>query len=214
MSKFFLSKRFMMSKRFLITILVVLFLFFFFGGTFRTYLVLGGSDAPTFLSGDKVIINRSTFDLTIPFTSFRLLSWGKPERGDMVLCRLPRNGDEDYWLKRIMGIPGDTIQIIRNKIYINNKSLKYEVLKKESFNIEGKTVTGDLYALESGQGLNHTVAYSEKSGFLSDFGPIIVRQNHYFVLGDNRDNSLDSRIYGLVKRDNIFGKYVFTLSRI
>jgi len=203
-----------MSKRFLFTILVVLSLFFLFVGTFRTYLVLGASDAPTFLSGDKVIINRSAFDLTLPFTSFRLLSWGQPERGDMVLCRLPKNGDDDYWLKRIMGIPGDTIQIIKNKIFINNKPLKYEVLKKESFEISGNVLTGELFAMESGHGLNHTVTFSEKNGLLSDYGPVIVKPGHYFVLGDNRDNSLDSRIFGMVSRENVYGKYIFRLSRL
>jgi signal peptidase I len=204
----------MMSKRFLFTVLFVLLLFFFFVGTFRTYLVLGASDAPTFLSGDKVIINRSAFDLTIPFTSLRLFSLGRPERGDMVLCRLPKNGEDDYWLKRIMGVPGDTIQIIRNKLYINNKPLKYEVLKKESFEIAGNVITGDLFAVESGDGLNHTITFSEKNGLLSDYGPIVIRPDHYFVLGDNRDNSMDSRIFGLVERENVYGKYIFRLSRL
>jgi len=205
---------FVWSKKYSLIVTILVILLSVFIGTFRTYLVMGASDAPTLFSGDKVIINRSAFDITFPFSSIKLFQWTNPQRGDMILCCLPKNGNEDYWLKRVVGIPGDTIKIIKNRLFINNKPLKYEILKRESFEISENIITGDLFAVESGFGLEHTIAYSDQEGLLSDYGPVIVKSNHYFVLGDNRDNSMDSRIFGLVSRENVFGKYIFRLSQV
>jgi signal peptidase I len=182
-------------------------------GNFRTYLVLGASDLPTFYSGDKVIINRSAYDVTIPFSSFKLFPWRKPDRGDMILCYFSRTGTDEFWLKRIIGIPGDTIEIRKNKIYINHQPMRYQVLKKEGFDLPEKDHIGDILAIETGLGLNHTVAISETENIISNFGPLIVMDNHYFVLGDNRANSLDSRFLGLVNRNEVFGKYLFRIYR-
>ena len=114
-----------MNKRFLISVLFVLFFFIITLGTFRTYMVMGASDAPTFSSGDKVIINRSAYDITLPFSNLKFMSIGQPERGDMVLCKVKKRGNGDYWLKRIIGLPGDTIELRQNKIIINRQPLKY-----------------------------------------------------------------------------------------
>jgi len=182
-------------------------------GNFRTYLVLGESDLPSFISGDKVIINRSAYDLTLPFTDQRIFPWRNPNRGDMILCYFKKNENKDFWLKRIIGMPGDTIRIKNNKIFINRKQLKYEILKKETFRDYNQNEFGELIAIESGYGLKHLVTYSETENILSNFGPLVITNGHYFVLGDNRVNSLDSRFLGLVPRQKIFGKYLFRLYR-
>ncbi len=182
-------------------------------GNFRTYLVLGASDLPTFYSGDKVIINRSAYDVTIPFSSLKVFPWRKPGRGDMVLCYFTRTGTKDFWLKRIIGIPGDTIVIRKNKIYINRQPMRYEVLKKDGFTLPETEEVGDILAVESGMGLYHTVAIPESESIISNFGPMVVQDDHYFVLGDNRANSLDSRFLGLVNRNEIYGKYLFRIFR-
>jgi len=182
-------------------------------GNFRTYLVLGASDLPTFYSGDKVIINRSAYDMTLPFSSLKLFPWREPARGDMILCYFTKTKADDFWLKRIIGIPGDTIEIKRNKIYINHQPMRYQVLKKDGFDLPGQDDVGDILAIESGFGLNHTVAMSETQNIISNYGPMVVADDHYFVLGDNRTNSLDSRFLGQVSRDEIFGKYLFRIFR-
>ncbi len=182
-------------------------------GNFRTYLVMGESDLPSFISGDKIIINRSAYDITIPFSNIKIINWQKPDRGDMILCYFTKSDNQDFWLKRIIGIPGDTIQIKRNKIYINRKQLKYEIIKKESFDIQFDDSMGELIAVESGRGLEHFVTFSESENILSNFGPMIISVDNYFVLGDNRTNSLDSRFLGLVPREDIFGKYLFRIFR-
>jgi signal peptidase I len=176
-------------------------------------MVMGASDAPTFMSGDKVIINRSAYDISLPFSNLKFISIGQPERGDMVLCKVKKRDQGYYWLKRIIGLPGDTIELKQNKIYINRIPLKYEFLHKESFEPVEENLTGEYFARESGQGLQHNISFSNKNGLLANYGPIIVKLNHYFVLGDNRDNSLDSRLFGMVHRNNIYGKFLIVLSR-
>ena len=192
----------------LLVLLVAAFL-----GNFRTYMVMGESDLPTFTSGDKVIINRSAFDLTIPFTNMKIFPWRAPSRGDMILCRLEKKSSGDFWLKRIIGMPGDTVNIRDNKVFINNIPLKYEVLRKENLPVAHAQELGDIVAMESGLGLAHTVTYSRTENIISNFGPLVVAEKHYFVLGDNRFNSLDSRFLGQVPRQEIFGKYLITIYR-
>ncbi len=202
-----MNRKFLLGSFFLVVFLCV------FIGTYRTYIVLGASDAPNFSSGDKVIINRSAFDITFPFSSFKLMEWNQPKRGDMILCSVTGNEAGDYWLKRVVGIPGDTIEMRTNKLFINGKALKYEVVRTEDLQSLVKKSAGTIVALESGAGLNQIIAYSHKNSYLSNFGPEVVLPGHFFVLGDNRDNSMDSRLYGMVNRNNVYGKYVFTISR-
>lgn len=201
-----------MPKKRYFNYLIFAILLIIFAGNFRTYLVMGESDLPTLNNGDKVIINRSAYDMTIPFTNLKILPWHAPARGDMVLCYLKKKGNGDFWLKRIIGMPGDTIQIRSNKIFINNKQLKYEVLKKESLSQQTAGL-GDIVAIESGMDLKQTVSYSSTENILSNLGPIVVSHNHYFVLGDNRYNSLDSRFLGQVPRKHVFGKYIIRIYR-
>jgi signal peptidase I len=202
----------MLNRKLLIAGFVII-IFVLMLGNFRTYLVLGASDLPTFYSGDKVIINRSAYDITVPFSSHKLMSWRSPNRGDMILCNFTRTGTSDFWLKRIIGIPGDTIEIRKNRIFINRQPMRYMVLKKDGFDLPDHDEIGDILAIETGFGLNHTIAMSETENIISNFGPMVVKKGHYFVLGDNRTNSLDSRFLGLVNRNEIFGKYLFRIYR-
>jgi signal peptidase I len=141
-----------------------------FIGNFRTYLVFGESDLPSFASGDKIIINRSAYDITIPFSDFKFKEWRKPERGDMVLCYFDKSDKTDFWLKRIIGLPGDTVQIKKNNIFINRQQLKYEIIKKETFNSNINSSLGELIAVESGKGMDHFVTFSESENILSTLG--------------------------------------------
>ena len=99
------------------------------------------------------------------------------------------------------------------KVYINNTPLKYEVLKKESLSTGKLDALGEIVALETGMGLEHTVTFSDAENIISNFGPLVVADHHYFVLGDNRFNSLDSRFLGQVPRQYIFGKLLFRIYR-
>lgn len=202
----------MPKKKYFNFLILVAFLIVFLGN-FRTYMVMGESDLPTFISGDKVIINRSAYNITIPFTNIKLIPWRSPSRGDMILCYLKREENGDFWLKRIIGLPGDTVQIRSNKIFINNQQLKYEVIKKDSILTPFINDLGEILAIESGLGLEHTVSYSKTENIISNLGPLIVSEDHYFVLGDNRYNSLDSRFLGQVPRHHVFGKYIFRIYR-
>ena len=202
-----------MSKQKHINYLILALLVIIFLGNFRTYLVMGESDLPTFESGDKVIINRSAYDVTIPFTNLKFFPWRAPARGDMILCYMKKSNNGDFWLKRIIGLPGDTIQIKGNKVLINHTPLKYEILKNESLASVPPGALGEIIAIETGMGMAHTVSFSETENIISSFGPLVVADEHYFVLGDNRFNSLDSRFLGQVPRQHIFGKYLFRIYR-
>ncbi len=169
-----------MQKKFLTAIFFTVIILFIILGTFRTYMVSGNSDVPTFISGDKLIVNRSAFDLTLPFSSLKIFRIGKPERGDMILCQVREKDQKYYWLKRIIGMPGDTIELRQNKIYINRAQLKYEFLSKESFNIKDKSLIEEYFARETGMGLEHIISFSDKGGLLANYGPIVVRPKHLF----------------------------------
>lgn len=192
-------------------VIILLVILLFLTGNFRTYMIVGASDLPTFMPGDKVIINRSAYDLTFPFSSVKLLPLGKPQRGDMVLCHFSKSDMNEYWLKRIIGLPGDTVEIKQHRITINHQPVRYEILKHDGFEIPKGAEIGDILANEKGLGLNHTVAVTATANIISSFGPVIVTRDHYFVLGDNRINSLDSRFLGLVNRKDIFGKLLFRI---
>lgn len=91
--------------------------------------------------------------------------------------------------------------------------MKYEFLAKESFEAVEENLMGEYFARESGYGLYHNISFSTKNGLLANYGPIVIKHNHYFVLGDNRDNSMDSRLFGSVHRNHIYGKYLLILSK-
>lgn len=201
----------MVSRNYLIFLSIISLWLFIVLGTFRTYLVLGGSEAPTIMSGDKVIINRSAYDVTLPFTSRKLVSFQDPVRGDLVLCIIPEARSADYWIKRVIGLPGDTIEIKNNRLVINGITPDYLNIESGcafSMNIPPKS----RIFLEKGLGLHNTVTCGTDGNFYSEFGPVVVEQRHYFVLGDNRVKSMDSRIFGSVPRECIFGKYLLRIS--
>jgi len=183
-------------------------------GTFRSFLVAGPSDAPTLLKNDLVIVNKSAYDLVVPFTRYKMVRISNPERGDMIICKIPDKDETEIYLKRVVGIPGDTIQLIQNKLIINGTLLDYEVFKKEDIMTSNPDYLGELIAREKGMGMDHLISFNTGPVGYANFGPVVIDRGNYFVLGDNRDNSIDSRMFGLISRTAIFGKYILTISNI
>ena len=199
------------NTRFVVSVFLIIFLLTLISGTFRTYLVLGTSDIPTLFNGDKVIINRSAYDLTIPFTDLRLIRLKDPERGDLVLCSIPEIIQNEYCIKRIIGLPGDTIEIISNKLVINGKKMRYADIHLDLPDSALNNIHNYQFAIESGLGLENGIVYNTIINALSNFGPVVIEQGHYFLLGDNRINSMDSRLLGHIPRSAVLGKYYFRI---
>jgi signal peptidase I len=196
------------SRSFFPVLLVVLILRSFVAEPFR---IPSGSMMPTLLVGDFILVNKFDYGLRLPLIHTKIVPVGEPQRGDVVVFRYPENPSIDY-IKRIIGLPGDKITYDGNKLYINGKLVK--------------TVPDGIY---KGEGPNHLMGGAHKEieylprrngtvvkheililpqvpvSSLPD-ATVTVPKGHYFVMGDNRDDSNDSRFWGFVPEGNLVGR--------
>lgn len=165
-----------------------------------------GSMNPTIVQGDRVFVNKLAYDLKVPFTTWHLAEWGNPQRGDIVVFFSPANGE--CLVKRVVGVPGDSIELRNEKLFINGRASEYQSLPADA----GKDVPADklgarVFAEESANGIHdHPVMILPQIMARRTFGPVIVPPGKYFMMGDNRDNSSDSRYWGVVDRKEIVGR--------
>lgn len=166
--------------------------------------VPSGSMKPTILEGDIIFVNRLAYDLKVPFTTIHLATWGAPKRGQIVILNSPSDGDR--LVKRVVGIPGDTIEMRNNVVYINGKALTYKPLNpRYAAALSTQARASHRFELEDLGTEPHPVMVMRGGSQESNFPAIKIPPHKYLVLGDNRDNSADSRYFGLVDRDAILG---------
>lgn len=161
--------------------------------------------APTIVEGDYLFVNKLAYDLKLPFTNIRLLTWANPRRGDVVTFFSPVNGLR--LVKRVVAAPGDVIEMRGDRLYLNGVAAEYtRVDEAAAWDMDAAVRQGNLFAMERepGAGQSHPVAMAPSSASHS-FGPKIIPAGKYFMMGDNRDNSFDSRYFGLVDRKQIVG---------
>ena len=154
-----------------------------------------GSMKPTILEGDRILVNKLAYDLRVPLTHVSIFRFADPKRGDIVV--FDSTAADTRLVKRLIGLPGDIVQMQDNRLRINDIEARYS-------NVEH---TADaIFAMESYAGMTHRIelAATGASQF-SSFGPVEVPQGQYLVLGDNRDNSADSRVHGFIPREEIVG---------
>ncbi|MEW8508239.1 MAG: signal peptidase I [Candidatus Thiodiazotropha sp.] len=157
--------------------------------------VPSGSMKPTILEGDRILVNKMAYDLRLPFSQISLLKWGDPERGDIIIFD---SAIADMRLvKRVVGLPGDWIAMTDNHLWINDRKLGYR---------EDPTHLGSSDKIEDLLGIEYRIRWLGTDSRLSSFKPLRVPQDHYLVLGDNRNNSADSRVIGFVPRREIVGR--------
>ena len=156
----------------------------------RPYRVAGSSDLPSFLDGDLVLVNRAAY-------AFRL-----PARGDVVLVRLP--GSEQPVFKTVIGLPGERLEVHADRVTIDGRALRYGRIAPAP-----EILPGSILARERGSGLDHLVVISPAD---RHFGPVLVPEDHYFLLGSNRAASNDSRHYGPAPRHSIRGEVYLNFS--
>jgi len=164
-----------------------------------------GSMNPTILEGDLIYVNKLAYGLRFPLTFYRLAKWSDPSRGDIVVCFSPE--DESRLVKRIVAIPGDRIEMRNNVVFLNGKPLTYTKIDlKYAEQLTSKLRNRSILATENLDGTTHVVMSIPSISAIRNFGPIIVPKDRYFVMGDNRDNSKDSRYFGFVERKAIIGE--------
>ena len=159
-----------------------------------------GSMKPTIEEGDRVVVNKLAYDLKVPFTTIELFKWGDPQRGDIVVLFSPQDGTR--LVKRVVGTPGDRIEMRENELFVNGRAAKWKEIGTKEDNEQGSS----LVAEENLVGLTHRVMFTPQMPAMRSFGPITVPKGSYYVMGDNRDNSNDSRFIGPIERRRIVGK--------
>ncbi|HUT31482.1 MAG TPA: signal peptidase I [Sedimentisphaerales bacterium] len=164
-----------------------------------------GSMNPTILEGDLIYVDKVAYGLRFPLTLHRLAKWSDPQRGDIVVCFSPEDGTR--LVKRIIGLPGDTIELKNNRLFLNGQPLNYRPVDSRYIDVlSPKQKNTSILATEDLDGLAHPVMSTPAFRAMRNFGPATVPQGYYFVLGDNRDNSRDSRFFGFVERNAIVGE--------
>ncbi len=159
---------------------------------------------PTILEGDRVYVNKVAYDLKVPFTTWHLAEWSNPRRGDIVVFFSPYDGKR--LVKRVIGLPGDTIELRNDRLILNGEPVEYKPIAEELLrDVAPADRANHLFAAEQLPGRPHAVAAFPGVPARRDFGPDRVPAGHYFMMGDNRDDSFDSRYYGAVARNRIVG---------
>ena len=191
-----------------ILILVILFR----GFVFEPFRVPSNSMMPTLLTGDFIVVNKFDYGLRLPITNTQLIVFSAPERGDVAVFRYPNYERNTAYLgvdfiKRIIGLPGDKISYQNDRLTINGKAVSYSEIGSYKGVDSGRAMSGYDLVREEIEGANHDVLLSPIKPS-SQFPEITVPEEHYFVMGDNRSNSGDSRAWGYVPESYIIGKAV------
>ncbi|MDA7867388.1 signal peptidase I [Akkermansiaceae bacterium] len=165
-----------------------------------------GSMNPTIQEGDFVFSNLLAYDLRVPMTDFRIAQWDEPDRGDIVICFA--SDDDTRLVKRVIGVPGDEIEMRNLRVLINGVPLGYGPLSEEATaGMRSELRAQSLFATENLDGREHAVmALPGVDSPYRSFAGKVLGEGEYFVMGDNRDNSKDSRIFGVVEREKIVGE--------
>jgi len=172
-----------------------------------------GSMKPTIVEGDRIFVNKLAYDLKVPYTTRQIAAWGDPERGDIVVFFSPADGKR--LVKRVVGLPGDSISMRDNRLFINGKEIEHEPLDQEA---AGESAHGSTrhkgFFMENLDGRRHPVSIAGDRPSFRSFGPVRVPGGSYFMMGDNRDYSADSRYFGFVERRRIVGCASFIVASL
>jgi signal peptidase I len=172
-----------------------------------------GSMKPTIMEGDRIFVNKLAYDLKIPFTTAQIAQWDDPKRGEVVVLYSPFDGKR--LVKRVVGIPGDKIELKNNLLYVNGRRMNYDLLDPSTvLDIPPEDRPYFHFTLEELSGRKHPVMTTPGRPSLKSFDLIVVPADHYFVMGDNRDNSFDSRHFGTVHRNKIVGRAVAVVASL
>ena len=191
------------ARSFFPVILIVLLLRSFLVEPFR---IPSNSMMPTLLTGDFILVNKFSYGIRLPVLNAKVINISEPERGDVVVFRYPKDPSVDY-IKRLIGKPGDHIEYRDKKLFINGQPMKQEYIGSYRGVGSGISMTGDnLFVENLGADVNHQILIDTRRQYGPSDMQFDVPKGHYFVMGDNRDNSNDSRFWGFVPEANLVGR--------
>ena len=181
---------------------------------FQAFRIPTGSMKDTLMVGDFLLVNKFVYGIRTPdringidieIPHIRLPAFKKPKRGDIIIFEYPRDPSVDY-IKRCIGLPGDTVEVRNNNVYINGRAEGEQTLVGKEYD-PVEEATFFCYKIKRQGNSSYTIRHrADGWSKLSSFGPVVVPSGHYFMMGDNRDNSSDSRFWGFMPQENILGK--------
>ena len=166
--------------------------------------VPSGSMRPTILEGDVVFVERVAYDWKLPLTDISLRRTGEPRRGDVVTFGSPRDGTR--LIKRIVAVPGDTVELRGDRLILNGQPATYAPVDEVAETLVPGVAVRGLREIEQWGDQRRVVQFLPEVRARRDFGPVVVPADQFFMMGDNRDNSDDSRYWGFVPRGLIVGR--------
>jgi signal peptidase I len=185
---------------------------------FEPFNIPSGSMVPTLLVGDYLFVSKYSYGYSrhsvafgLPLFDGRVLAVGEPERGDVAVFKLPRDDSTDY-IKRIVGLPGDRVQVVRGILHIDGQPVRRERIEDVTVAERGVPISYRQYVETLPNGRQHRILEITDTGSLDNTPEFVVPPGHYFMMGDNRDNSLDSRVtslVGFVPAENLVGRAEF-----
>jgi signal peptidase I len=199
---------------------VILIVFLLRSFVVEPFKIPSGSMIPTLQVGDFILVNKFTYGIRLPIINEKIVELNQPQRGDVMVFRYPQDPSMDY-IKRVIGLPGDTVAYIDKRVFVNGKELSLEPLG-DYLHKERMTYAKEF--IESVDGRKHRILLEEGTGpvpvaarfpfhencsYNANGMTCTVPPGHYFMMGDNRDNSSDSRVWGFVPDRNIVGKAFF-----
>ena len=173
---------------------------------FEPFRIPSGSMMPTLLVGDFILVNKFDYGLRLPVVNTKVIPVSEPERGDVVVFRYPQQPEVDY-IKRIVGLPGDTVRVEDQSLWINGEPVPLETAGRYDgdANLKHAGLTVGIERLPGDDGPHHILM--DPSRHLG-VGQWTVPEGQFFVMGDNRNHSNDSRYWGFVPESNLVGKAV------
>jgi signal peptidase I len=200
---------------------VIAIVFFLRSFVVEPFKIPSGSMIPTLLVGDLILVNKYSYGVRLPVIHTKILDLGSPQRGDVMVFRFPRDPSMDY-IKRVVGVPGDTVAYLDKRLSINGQEVplqpagEYYDSERLTYSPQYSEKLGTLdhkilTELEKPSFISAVDAfpYRDRCEYLSNGVRCVVPPGHYFMMGDNRENSLDSRYWGFVPERNIVGKAFF-----
>ncbi len=187
----------------------------------EAYVIPSQSMLPSLLIHDHIFVNKSVYGIRIPFSEKWLFEFGKPKRGEVIVFKYPRDLGT-FYIKRVVGVPGDKIYYEDGKLFINDKEMPkepteapgpYGYVRDVDLQGEGKmpfeTKSDFEHYVEDLDGVKHHVLLRKGDYMGESFGPVYVPEGQLFVMGDNRNRSSDSRVWGFVPHEYVLGRAMF-----